>query len=303
MMTRLFLLLLFAWQVQARVDGDISRSGSGSNFTNTASIGYSYDAYVSKNEVVGLNNYLQYSYSNSKSVINLNANLSDFEIVTNAHDLNYSISFYEKLTLAAGYSILDYNEKEAVSQQSSVGLYAQLGKLQLGFVLGSSQSKQLKEVNILNRDVKDQIKFNQKWAQYYLDYQFIDDLLIKLTGTYYSYDEDLNSAYTTLSSILLLDRAGPSMAYETQQQIKNSASLGMVYSLNENWLLEATMSRSQDYLVPEALTSGVEMNLTYENYFADDEASYKLYLGASSFRTEGVEGTESTLSGGLGFSY
>lgn len=268
MLKRVFagtLLFFAALAVEARTDLGYQRSGGADSVSNRVSVGFSIDTWVNaETDVVGLNHYLNYSYSNEKTRVNLNPAVNDFDITASTHDLSYSLFILEHLTLTGQYSYTQHNNSEALTTQYSGSLYYQFTSLQLGIISSTSQSKQNKDVIILNQNVRDQIKFYQKSITYYIDYQWSDYFLTKLSHTAHRYDENLNNYNTLLTGTVFLERAGPSMAYEVQSQIEYSTDLDLLYSINDNWSVDLGLAQSKDQISPYTHVNSASLNLRYE---------------------------------------
>lgn len=259
-------LLFFATlAAEARTDLSYQRSGGADSVSHHVSVGFSIDTWVNPDtEVVGLNHYLNYNYSSSKNQVNLNPAANDFDITATTHDLSYSLFIFEHLTLGGQYSLTQHNNSEALTTQYSGSLYYQFTSLQLGIISSTSQSKENKDVIVLNQNIRDQIKFNQKSITYYVDYQWSDSILTKLSHTTHHYDENLNSFNTLLTSTVFLDRAGPSMAYEVQSQIEYSTDFDLLYSFNDNWSSDLGLSQSKDQISPYTHVNAASVNVRYE---------------------------------------
>lgn len=296
---------LISFSVFARVDVELSRAGSETNFSNILSVGYSLNTYVdAETEEVGLNHYFGYVYSDGLSVSSLNANLSDFEILAKSHELSYSMTFSEALTVNFSGGFSDYNQAEARSEFLGLGLYYQFEKIQIGYGYSENFYKQIKKVTILAQDITDRIRFKQKMHMLYLDYQWTETLLLKLTAATYSYQtygnvSDLDSFSNTATGVVFLAAAGPSMAEQSLSQIKSSLDLGFLYNFSENWLLDTGLQSFVDQLTPNTRTNAVSLAVVYANTFSSFD--YTLTGSLTSLKTENVEGN--SFSGLLGLSF
>lgn len=294
-------LFLFC-KANARIDIEINRSGSGSAYTNELSVGYSLDSLIDEESgLTGLSHYLQYGYSNSKSVVNLNSNLADFEFNDISHDLNYSSTFYEKLTVSLGYSYTNLNKSQAKVEQNYVGLYYQFDSFQIGASTSKSTTQQLDDLIILNQNYKNQAQYKTNSNTFYLDYQIIPSLIVRLSTTQYSYTENLDNFNTLLTGQVFLQRGSAALANEIQAQIKSSSTLGLTYTINDYWLLDTAISQSQDYLSPQEKTNTGQITLNFEDVLSD-ESTYSIFGSIYSSKSDSSS-TSHSGSLGLGVSF
>lgn len=297
----IFCFLIFT-NAHARVDIEIGRSGSGSINTSELSIGYSLDTLVDeKSEVVGLNHYLQYGYSNTKSAVNLNSNLADFEFNDSSHDLNYSLLFFEKLSVSLGYGFTNLNNSQSQIEQNYISLYYQFESWQLGVSSSRSTTKQLADIIIVNQNYKNQAQYNTNSNTLYLDYQINQDLIIKFSTTQYSFTENLENFNTLLTAQLFLQRGSAAIANEIQGQVKSSNLLGLTYSINDYWLIDTSVSQSQDLLNPQEKTNTGQITLNFEDTLLQD-STYSIFGSVYSSKSDSSSASYSG-SVGLGVSF
>ena len=284
--------------VFARVDIEYSRTGSETNYSNIISLGYSLNSFVNdKTDNIGLNSYIGYVYSDALSVSNLNANLADFEIVTKSHELSYSMTFSEALTLSFSGGTSQYNGQEARSDSLGLGMYYQFEKMQIGYDYEENLYKQVKSVVILAQDITDRVRFKQKAHSFYLDYQWSETFLVKLLAATYSYQTygnvaDMDSFSNTATGVVFLNAAGPSMAEQSYAQIKNSLDLGFLYNFSDQWLLDLGLQRSTDQLAPNASTTALSLGIEYTSSL--DYFDYSITGSATGSKTENVDGNSFT---------
>ena len=295
----LVLLLSFMSTVAfARVDIEYSRTGSETNYSNIISLGYSLNSFVDeKTENIGLNSYIGYVYSDALSVSNLNANLADFEIMSKSHELSYSMTFSETLTLSFSGGISQYNGQEARSDSLGLGIYYQFEKMQIGYDYEENLYKQVKSVVILTQDITDRVRFKQKAQSFYLDYQWTETFLVKLLASTYSYQTygnvaDMDSFSSTATGVVFLNAAGPSMAEQSYAQIKNSLDLGFLYNFSDQWLLDLGLQRSTDQLAPNPSTTALSLGVEYTSSL--DDFDYSITGSATGSKTENVDGNSFT---------
>lgn len=291
----------------ARFDVEYSRTGSESNFSNIVSLGYSLNTYVdAETEEVGLNHYFGYVYSDGLSVSNLNANLSDFEIITKNHELSYAMTFSESLTLTFSGGVSQFNDSEARADSLGAGLYYQFEKVQIGYDYGETLYKQVKKVTILAQDVTDRAKFKQKVHSLYFDYQWTESFLLKLIAASYAYQTygniaDMDSFSNTATSVVFLNAAGPSIAEQSYGQIKNSLDLGFLYNFSDNWLLDLGLQSSTDQISPNSKTTGLSLGLEYTDSLSDFD--YAITGSVTGSKTENYDGTSYSGLFGISFSF
>ena len=282
----------------ARVDIEYSRTGSETNYSNIISLGYSLNSFVDeKTENIGLNSYIGYVYSDALSVSNLNANLADFEIMSKSHELSYSMTFSETLTLSFSGGISQYNGQEARSDSLGLGIYYQFEKMQIGYDYEENLYKQVKSVVILTQDITDRVRFKQKAQSFYLDYQWTETFLVKLLASTYSYQTygnvaDMDSFSSTATGVVFLNAAGPSMAEQSYAQIKNSLDLGFLYNFSDQWLLDLGLQRSTDQLAPNPSTTALSLGVEYTSSL--DDFDYSITGSATGSKTENVDGNSFT---------
>lgn len=301
------LISLISLTALARYDVEYSRTGSETNYSNILSMGYSLNTLVdAETEIVGLNHYIGYVYSDGYSVSNLNANLADFEILTKTHELSYAMTFSESLTLSfnAGYS--QYNQTESRSDSLGVGIYYQFEKVQIGFDYGENFYKQVKQVTLLAQDITDRVRFKQKAYSLYLDYQWTETFLVKLSAATYAYQtygnvSDLDSFSTTATGVAFLTAAGPSMAEQSLSQSKNSIDLGFLYNFSDKWLLDLSLQNSTDQLSPNSKTTGVGLGVEYTDSLTSFD--YTLNASVTGSKTENIDGNSFSGLLGIGFSF
>ncbi|MBY0554540.1 hypothetical protein K2P97_08425 [bacterium] len=294
----IFSIFIFA-KAHARIDIEMSRSGSANTSnTNEFSIGYSLDSYVDENsEVVGLNHYLQYGYSNTKTVVNLNSNLADFEFNDPSHNLNYNLLFFEKLSVSFGYGYTNLNNSQAQVEQNYISLYYQFESWQFGASFSKSTTKQLSDIIIINQNYKNQAQYNTNSNTLYLDYQVNQDLIVKLSTTQYSFTENLENFNTLLTAQAFLQRGSAAIANEIQGQIKSSNLIGLTYSINDYWLIDASASQSQDLLNPQEKTNTGQITLNFEDTLLQD-STYSIFGSIYSSKSDS---SSTSYSGSFGF--
>jgi hypothetical protein len=291
----------------ARFDVEYSRTGSETNYSNILSLGYSLNTYVDEEtEEVGLNHYIGYVYSDGLSVTNLNANLSDFEILSKSHELSYSMTFSEAFTLSLSGGLTQLNGAEARADSLGAGLYYQFEKIQIGFDYTETLYKQLKQATILTVDVTANAKFKQKMQSLYFDYQWTESFLVKLNLAGYSYQTfgsvtDMDDFTNKATIVGFLNTGGPSIADQAYAQIKNSADLGFLYNFSDNWLLEIGLQSSTDQLAPNSKTNGASLGLEYTNSI--NTINYTITGSVTGSKTENLDGSSYTGLLGLGFSF
>ena len=285
------LFLLLAGTAEAKVNIEVSRNNSNSSYANNAGVGLSSDLQS-----------LNYNYSNSLTVVNLNPALSDFSIGYDLQDLAYNLN-YAGFTLDLNYSLTQLNKDEAMIQQYSAGLYYKFGIVQVGFNSSTAKTTQVKDFIILSRNYKDDVKFIQKAATYYIDAQWTETFLTSLKSTYNAYDENLDNYKTLLTTQVALNRAGGSVANEVQSQLRNSAELNMVYVLDQNWLFELAFGTSQLYLAPMDRANDARLGVEYDfSYF---DVDYKLFYSLTASKSESDTGSSTSTShyAGLGVEF
>jgi hypothetical protein len=291
----------------ARFDLNYSRTGSESNFSNIVSLGYSLNTLVDEeSSEVGLNHYLGYVFSDGYSLSSLNASLSDFEILTKTHELSYSMTFSEALTLTMNSGFSQYNDKESRSDSFGVGVYYQFEKTQVGYDYGESLFKQLKQAIVLTQDVTERARFKQKVHSIYIDYQWTENFLVKFAAASYSYQlfgnvADMDALTTAVTLIPFLNTGGPSLAEQSYGQIKNSTDLGFLYNFSDNWLFELGLQSSTEQLVSNAKTNGASIGLEYTNSI--NSMDYTISGSLTSSKTENVDGNSVSALFGAGISF
>lgn len=300
-------LCLLSVSAFARFDLEYSRTGSESNYSNIVSLGYSLNTFIDEeSSEVGLNHYFGYVFSDGYSLSSLNASLADFEILTKTHELSYAMTFSEALTLTLNSGFSQYNEKESRSDSFGAGLYYQFEKVQIGFDYSETLYKQLKQVVILTVDITDRFKFKQKTQSLYIDYQWTENFLVKLSAASYSYQTygnvtDLDSFSTTATGVVLLNAAGPSMAEQSLSQVKSSVDLGLLYNFSDNWLLDVGLQSSTDQLSPNSKTTGLSLGIEYTDSLSSFD--YSLNANLTGSKTENVDGNSFSSLFGVGISF
>lgn len=222
---------------------------------------------------------LSYSYSGSKDRINLNSNLSDMDINYAAHAVGYQVTLLAGLTFEGNYARTALNEDEVLMQQYAAGVYFRVGAMQFGISGSQAKTLQLKDVVVLSRNFKDEMKFIQNAVNYYADVQWSDRFLTALRSTYYSYDENLDNYNALLTTQVFLQQGSGAFASEVQAQLRNSVELSLVYLWGDKWLFEVAAGTSQESLSPSDSFNEASVGVEYE--ISGEATTYKLSYGIS----------------------
>lgn len=271
-MKKVFLVALFLIIFQkshAGVGIEVSRDISDKSIAHNALLSLSSDAFVNpETESVGLHNFLKYSFSNALDIINLNSNLSDFEISSITHSLSYEATLFETLTASLKYNSTKFNVDEAAQTLSSMGLYYQLGDFQIGATTSNSDTYEVKDalvkVLLVTRNYKDEIKFNQKGNSYFLNARWTKNFMTSVNYSIFTYDKNLNTSYAFLTTIPFLNGAGGAVVGEIAGLIKNSTDFNMSLLVNEVWLFNLGLGTAVDYLDPSTKTNNANLGVDYE---------------------------------------
>lgn len=293
-----FYIMIFSYQtVFADVGLEFSRDIAESSFANNVSLSYSLNTLKDEEtEVIGIAHYWRYTHTGSLFITTLNSARPDYEIKTLSHSLAYEATVVEALTLALKYATVKFNTDEATQNMLSGGLYYQLGNWQLGYISSSTDTFQNQSVVILGIDRKDQFAFNQKTASYYLGTRWTNYFMTSLNYTSYSYDKNLNNAYTLLTTAAVLDSAGGAVASQIAELINNSLDFNMSFLLSEKWLLGMGFGVAEDYLTPSSKTTSSFLGLDYE--IEQDGIYYRVFALVAASKTPDVDGASG--SGQLG---
>ncbi len=278
---------------------EISRDLSATAKANNLSLNYKLE--TDEDEITGIFGFSHkwgYDFSSAVANINLNSNLDDFEIRSLTHRLTYDFIVNEAFTLAVKVSTEVFNTDEARQNIGSVGVNYQFDRFQLGYMASTTDTYQEGPVVILGTDYKEQIRFNRKSASYFVGFNWSKTLGTTLNYTEYTYDKNLDSSYTALTTAAFLNRAGGAVANEIGSQLKSSLDLNVSYSLTEKLLLLIGLGSSQEYLSPSAKSNNVSVGLDYETN--TEKITYRFFGLLDVAKTVDVDGT--SISGQLGTS-
>ena len=297
------LTLIFVF-TQARAGSQLAYSASGSGSTTSHDLNASYSLLSGLNpeaDVIAWIHSFSYAYNREQTRLNLNSNLTDFEISSTSHGFEYGVSFRESLQLNLGYSRRVFSDQQALQNTASLGLAYSFLSWQIGISGAKSQTYQNKEVILLNRDYRDEIKFNRDMTSYFVAFDPMDNLNVFLSYTYYTYDENLENMYTLLTTVAFLNRNTSSMASEISAQINKSYDFGINYTWNDQWLTNLAYTLSDESLSPQSRTETVSVGAEYETFYND--LDLRLLGSLSSSKTEGASERQGSLSVGAALSF
>lgn len=286
----------------AGIDFDIVKDLSDSSSGNNISISYSLPTFLDEeSNTVGILHRWNYSYSSSTLTQNLNSTLPDYEIGAISHDINYEVTFYDDLSLSLGGAQEKFNNEQAIANSLSMGIFYKFADVQLGFASLNSNIDQNQPVIVLAKDIKDQVRVNKKSSTYSLSYQLTDSLLISSNHTVYSYDKNLDNSYLFLTTVTMLDRAGPSVASQIASMQKSSTDLNFSYVLNSNFVFSLGLSSSVEAMSPMSKSNGASFGVDFE--FDANDIYYKINSTFYSYGSDGDPSRSGSTQLGLGVGF
>lgn len=286
----IFLLVVLAPPAKAHFQAELSRDFSDASYSNNVAVGAGFGM-----------NMLSYSYSNALTRASLNPNLSDFDISYDSHSLGYQLSLPAGLVLDADYSRTTLNKDEALTEQYSGGAYFRAGSFQFGYSHSQSKTSQQKDLIVLTRNFKDEMKFIQTADSYHVDFQWSDSLLTILKYTYYSYNENLDNFNALLTTQAFLNKGSASVANEVQTQMRYSADFNIVYMADYNWLFNLAVGTSQESLSPSDHFNEARMGAEYEMFAG--QTSYKFFYNISGSKNRNEDYVETSHFAGIGIDF
>lgn len=226
---------------------------------------------------------------------NFNSNVDDFSIEKNSMSLGIE-SEWNKTVLASIEAVsASVNSREAIilGYKSKIGLRYKDFTIKLG--LYDSYLRQQSDFKILNNNVTDQLTFKNQRQSVYLSYSGFSDLLVSFSYDKYNYDRDVQSLNTILSVRNVLVQNGAAFLSQINSLIDYELSFDLSYAISTEFDLEATISKSIDYLDSSIESRGVRIGLTY--YFEKVD----LGIGYSNIKT--LDTQDSSASVDLTLSY
>lgn len=240
-------------------------------------------------------NGLSLDFSRLSYQTSFNSNTDDFIIEKNSMSLGIESEWNKTVLASIEAASASVNSKEAtiLGFKSKVGFRYKDFTMKLG--LYDSYLRQQSDFKILNNNVTDQLTFKNQRQSIYLSYSGVSDLLVSFSYDKYNYDRDVQSLNTILSVRNVLVQNGAAFLSQINSLIDYELSIDLSYAISSDLDLEATISKSIDYLDSSIESRGVRMGVTY--YFEQVD----LGIGYSSIKT--LDTQDSSASVDLTLSY
>ena len=243
-----------------------STFGTATSGSQHGSVTAGYDGELTLQNNIPLQYYFSLQSGRGQTTTSFVEGLTESQTKTTDYGINSGLTLFDMVSVSYDYTQESVNENAVYSKEYTISPSVRLGHFSFSYSYSQKKVFQNKPYLILTKDFKEDIAFIQNSDRGTIGYRFSDVINLSISHTRFSYDKNMESAYTLLSGPILATNNGTDMLSQIYSLLDSSTELAGVYTVFDKADLEVSIGQTIDFYTPKSASSDIRIGtLIYQN--------------------------------------